>query len=100
MAKQSLFIRSQNPRSENHPAPEHPERSGKGFVRPELVARALGYTDREQAIANDVLKQFVWRHVAPSEATVSQPSAAQPLEEDASGREGDNRTLDDLEAAS
>jgi hypothetical protein len=87
MAKQSIVLRLQNPRSQNHPAPEFPAKSSRGFARPEVVARALGYTDREQAIARDVLNQFVWRQ------------AAQPPDQDTSGEE-DERTLDDLEAAS
>ena len=100
MAKQQSVLCFLNTRLKNHPAPEHPAKSGKGFARPEAVARALGYTDREQAIAKDVLNQFVWRHATPPDATVSQTSAVKPSEEDASSREEDERDLDDLEAAS
>lgn len=100
MAKRQSVLCFLNTRLKNHPAPEHPAKPSKGFARPEAVARALGYTDREQAVAKDVLGQFVWRHAAPPDATVSQTSAAQPPEEDANNGAEDERALDDLDAAS
>ena len=95
MAKQPII-----PRFENHTRPEIPAKSNNGFARPEAVARALGYSDREQAIAKDILGQFVWRYAAPSETTVTQASPVRSPEEDASSREEDERDLDDLKAAS
>ena len=100
MAKLQSVLCFLNTRLKNHPAPEPPAKSNNGFARPEVVARALGYSDREQAIAKDVLNQFVWRHAAPPDATVIQASAVQPPEEDASSGAEDERDLDDLEAAS
>jgi len=100
MAKLQSVLCFLNTRLKNHPAPEPPAKSNNGFARPEVVARALGYTDREQAIAKDVLGQFVWRHAATSETTVIQASPAQSPEEDASSREEDEHDMDDLEAAS
>jgi hypothetical protein len=65
-------------------APTH----GNGFARPEAVARALGYTEKEQAVADDILKRFVWRY------------AAQPAEENTNAGGEDSFAADDLEAAS
>ena len=92
MAKQSIIHRFEINRPKNHARPEIPE-SGNGFARPEAVARALGYTEKQEALAMDVLQRFTWRHSGAS-------SAAQPSEEDASDREAEKRDPDDLEAAS
>jgi prophage antirepressor-like protein len=54
---------------------------GNGFATPEAVARALGYTEKEQAIANEVLKRFVWRKAAQSAR--ANPNATEKEEFDA-----------------
>jgi hypothetical protein len=82
MAKQPINFFLKNFTGQADPA------HGNGFATPEAVARALGYTEKEQALANDVLKSFVWRHVAQSQ--VENPNASQKVKFDA----------DDLEAAS
>ena len=51
-----------------------PRVESAGAAPLEVLARLLGYTERELALASNVLSQFAWRH-APNSAHASAPAA-------------------------
>jgi hypothetical protein len=59
----------------NGARPMVPAGHGNGVAPAEAVARALGYTAKEQALAGEVLKRFVWRYVAQPSAEEVNSSA-------------------------
>lgn len=72
----------------NGAGPMAPAGQRNGFAPAEAVARALGYTAKEQALAGDVLERFVWRY------------AAQPSAEEVNSSAENTSATEDLEAAS
>jgi hypothetical protein len=85
MAKQAII-----PHVENHVRPDAFPRHGSSFARPEVVARALGFTEKEKALAREMPERFTWRY----------STAHPPEEQDANVRGDEKRAPDDLEAAS
>jgi hypothetical protein len=73
---------------------------GNGIASANEVGRVLGYTEKEQVLARDVLKGFNWRHVAqpphPSRPQQLTPTLAQLPAGWVNARDQE----DDVEAAS